>query len=171
MPGAQPTTRPAGLLDIADRMGILVLENRRHLDHTKYADKGDYSKYSMWPHRRPPGCHPATVTGVTDAGASCTRSTSLAGLCAIATTPAWLVQRGNEIGHGLKLSNSLPHKDDCHDHALDPSRSDTQALQSRPRSAIIRGQRRAIFLDVGATTTTLRLASRLWFKCTRSPAC
>jgi beta-galactosidase len=120
-------------LDMTDRMGILVLDEFADTwTTTKYADVGDYSKYFNVTASTPTGMPPLpAVTGVTDAGAPWYQVDFTGWIMRDRNHPSVaLYSVGNEIGHGVDVRTPFLTKMIAMSHALDPSRSDTQALQS-----------------------------------------
>ena len=138
-------------LDTADRMGILVLDEFADTwTTTKYADKGDYSKYFDVAASTPTGMPPLpAVTGVTDTGASWYQVDFTGWIMRDRNHPSVAMYSvGNEIGHGLSYRTPYLTKMIAMSHALDPSRSDTQALQSPASIGDYPGTETSNLLDV-----------------------
>ena len=138
-------------LDMADRMGILVLDEFADTwTTTKYADKGDYSKYFDVAVSTPTGMPPLpAVTGVSDATAVWYQVDFTGWIMRDRNHPSVaLYSMGNEIGHGLSYRTPYLTKMIAMSHALDPSRSDTQALQSPASIGDYPGTETSDLLDV-----------------------
>ncbi len=138
-------------LDMTDRMGILVLDEFADTwTTTKYADKGDYSKYFDVAASTPTGMPPLpVVTGVSDATAVWYQVDFTGWIMRDRNHPSVaLYSVGNEIGHGLSYRTPYLTKMIAMSHALDPSRSDTQALQSPASIGDYPGTETSDLLDV-----------------------
>jgi beta-galactosidase len=138
-------------LDMTDRMGILVLDEFADtwLIH-KYADKGDYATYFNETATTQTGMPTVpTVTGVANAGATWWQVDFTGWIMRDRNHPSVaLWSMGNEIGQGASTRDPYLTKMVALSHALDPSRSDTQALQSPASTGDYPGTMTSNLLDV-----------------------
>jgi beta-galactosidase len=134
-------------LELTDRMGLLVLDEFADVwGSRKYSDVGDYSAYFNKTATAPTGM-PAVpeVSGVTNASATWWQVDFTGWIMRDRNHPSVaLYSMGNEIRDSLATRTPVLTKMVAMSHALDPSRSVTQAL-FRPSDSG----------DVGGATNTL----------------
>ncbi len=118
-------------LELTDRMGMLVLDEFTDVwvSH-KYSDVGDYSAYFNKAATAPTGMPLVPeVAGVTNAGATWWQVDFTGWITRDRNHPSVaLYSVGNEIRDSLSTRTPILTKMVAMSHALDPSRSDTQAL-------------------------------------------
>jgi beta-galactosidase len=129
----RPSHNPASpdFLDLTDRMGLLVLDEFTDVWAAhKYTDVGDYAAYFNQTATAPTGM-PAvlTVTGVSNAGATWWQSDFTGWIMRDRNhASVALYSMGNEIHDSITARTPVLTKMLALSHALDPTRSDTQAL-------------------------------------------
>jgi beta-galactosidase len=118
-------------LDLTDRMGILVLDEFTDVwTAHKYTDVGDYAAYFNQTATAPTGMPTVpAVPGVNNAGATWWQVDFTGWIMRDRNHPSVaLYSMGNEIHDGINTRTPILTKMVAMSHALDPTRSDTQAL-------------------------------------------
>ena len=134
-------------LDLTDRMGFLVLDEFADVwTAHKYSDVGDYAAYFNQTASTPTGLPTVpTVPGVTNAGATWWQVDLTGFLMRDRNHPSVaLYSLGNEIHDSINTRTPILTKMVAMSHAIDPTRSDTQALLDPGTAG-----------DVGGATNTL----------------
>ena len=134
-------------LDLTDRMGFLVLDEFADVwTAHKYSDVGDYAAYFNQAASTPTGLPTVpTVPGVTNAGATWWQVDLTGFLMRDRNHPSVaLYSLGNEIHDSINTRTPILTKMVAMSHAIDPTRSDTQALLDPGTAG-----------DVGGATNTL----------------